>query len=1358
MSEARDYIPRRLSWTDAALKTQTVRDQDIVSRFAEPIVILGDPGMGKTWLMEELGNAEGLQFIRATSLLRQPNDIDFGNRRLVIDGLDEVASIKEGDPLHNVLTKLISCGKPSFILSCRSAEWQTVTGKLDIAEEYGVTPVTLDLELLSEDEAGAALELRADRAKAREAIFALKQADLEEFFQNPLYLDFVAAILKADGALPKTRAGLYQQAVTQLCQETNARHKGKGIDALSEEAALDAAGAIMATMLVTGATGVAIKGGGPSDLKISELSELADPNAMTAAARSNLFRAISGAQGQFAPLHRTVAEFLGARWISRHVDQHLNSRHLVGRIVGLITAEGGVPSSLRGLHAWLPKFSPTRLGPGAIDRDPYGIIRYGDGDGLSAEQARDLIVALRRLSKFEPWFRGGYAATEATSGLAQRALLEDIRNILMDEDETVVFRSLFTDALVGSDLVPDLRDQLVAILFDSMRAYRERYDAGMALAKAPLTDFDWSDALSKLLKSKQRECHRLAVELIDDIGFNAISDSLIAKIILAHARLFEKKDRESRTFGSFFRLERELPDERIAAVLDALAAAVLPKLDPKKWWGDGYDDRWSEFAGLVRKLCARQLRYDAAAISPKQLRNWLGMIEREYMRNDEEVKAIADHLKSDDRLRRGVQRLALFDKHVEEGHFARSYHLTRISSGFGVTDEDALRLLTELVARNDSADRESWMALVSHFRAEGVIPPDIRRLARPYAKGDQELLDFLTKKPKRGKLEEWEIKDRRNRREREKREAANKAKGRKNYTANIAAVRSGDLGWIINPARAYLDMFSDLERKGPPEGRIEEWLGREVRDAALKGFEAVLRRSDLPTADQIAQSYAESRTWNFIYPMLAGAGRRFLAGESFDDLPADLVSALLLGCEQELLSGREQFDGLEDDLREHLQRDQAAYEMHWRRKMEPIFKHNRTHVQGLYRFVRTEGERPLSLKLSREWLELHPNIALDIERELAGCLIAALGEDQENWLDGLKVIAKGRLASMSQESDRYRYWRGIQFGFDFDEAVKAFPDPSKLDREWLWYLSQTFYSRFGDKEGQISASLAQLEWIVQAFRVLWPYANRPSGVTSGDDNPWDATQLLEWAVFQIATDPSDEATRVLRVLRDTPEDGYTASVQAAIAMQRRSRLEANFKTPSLATYKAILCDSGQPQNAADVQAIILGELAFLQGRLRGDPLNPVNNFYDDAGKPRGENACRDQLLIALGPTLPFNIQTPPEVAMPQGNRSDGAFVFGDIFVPLECKGQWHKDVWTAAATQLDRFYSIEHKAAKKGIYVVFWFGAKAPAGRRLKLPPNDAPKPESALDMQLALQALLPIERRADIAIVVLDLTKPCET
>jgi hypothetical protein len=1355
MSDARDYIPRTLSWTDATLKTQTVRDQDIVSRFSEPIVILGDPGIGKTWLMEMLGAREGHQFIRATGLLRQPDGNSFGNSRLVIDGLDEVAAINEGDPLHNVLTKLIACGKPPFILSCRSAEWRGVSAKIDIKDEYGVVPHELNLELLDEDQAIAALERRADRDKAREAVFALKQAGLSEFFRNPLYLDFVAAIINANGALPSTRAELYDRAVAQLRLEANPRHQGTGVDSLSEDAAFDAAGAIMAAILITGQSTIVASGSVENALKLTELSDICDLDAMKAVLRSNLFRALPTGNSQFIPLHRTVAEFLGARWLARHVDSHSSARQMENRIIGLIAAEGGVPSSLRGLHAWFPKFSPTRLGPGAIDRDPDGVIRYGDGDGLNTDQARKLIEALRQLAVFDPWFRDSYWASEAKGALAQLSLLDEIKTLFKNEIEHVALRCLVVEAVVGSPVAAALQNELEAIMLNSKRIYRERRASGEAIAGIVGSQFDWPKALKYLLGLKDHDSARLATELLDDMGFEKIPVELVASVIIANARLFEKKAREASTFGTFFRLQTQYPEARLAALLDALTAKVLPRLDPKKWWGDGYDDRWGEFANLVRKLCIRQLENDAEAVSPDQLLRWLRMIEREYNHGTDERNAIATFLQQDDRLRRGVQRLSVLSPESQKSFFAETSRLHRLSSGFAFTDDDAKALLAEVVSRNDPNDRERWMALVSHFRTDGLIPIEIRGIARPYAKGDQELLDFLVRKPKRQKLDDWDIKHRKMMRAREKREQHGREKARANYAVNIEAVRGGELRWIYAPAQACLGMYRDLEREGPPADRISEWLGDDIRDAALEGFDAVLHRDDLPSADQIASSYAESRVWNFVYPMLAGAGQRFLSGRSFDDLSDELVSALAIACEHELLSGREKFEGLEEALNDHLRKKPPAYKTHLRRKIEPMLTANRTHIHGLYRLTRTDNERPLSMRLSLEWLQRFTDLSLDVERDLVGCLLYAPAESRADYWPELGAIAKERLAVLGGDEERAKYWRGVQFSLDFDEAVKNFPEVSTSNRDWLWYVSRPIYQRHSEREHYPSASLRFLAWLVSTFRIAWPYVERPSGVSSGDQNAWNATQLIEWAIYQIANDPSDEAAAILRLLRDAPEDGYTTGIQANIANQRRARLEAHFKSPSLAAYKAVLSANGAPQNAADVQAIVLSELAFLQERLRGDALNPVNNFYDDTGRPRDENACRDQLLIALGPTLPFNIQTPPEVAMPQGNRSDGAFLFGDISVPLECKGQWHKDVWTAAATQLDRFYSVEHKAAKKGIYVVFWFGADAPAGKRLKLPPNDAPKPGSAHDMQLALQTLLPIERRADIAIVVLDVTRP---
>lgn len=130
------------------------------------------------------------------------------------------------------------------------------------------------------------------------------------------------------------------------------------------------------------------------------------------------------------------------------------------------------------------------------------------------------------------------------------------------------------------------------------------------------------------------------------------------------------------------------------------------------------------------------------------------------------------------------------------------------------------------------------------------------------------------------------------------------------------------------------------------------------------------------------------------------------------------------------------------------------------------------------------------------------------------------------------------------------------------------------------------------------------------------------------------------------------------------------------------------------------------------------------------------------------------MLIALGQP-PFGISLPPETAMPQGRISDAAFTYGQIAVPLEAKGQWHPKVWTAASTQLDRFYSVDHKASSRGIYVVFWFGLDAPNSRRLKGPPKGVGRPTSAEEMLLLLKSALPTDRRDDIAIVVLDLTRP---
>jgi hypothetical protein len=79
-------------------------------------------------------------------------------------------------------------------------------------------------------------------------------------------------------------------------------------------------------------------------------------------------------------------------------------------------------------------------------------------------------------------------------------------------------------------------------------------------------------------------------------------------------------------------------------------------------------------------------------------------------------------------------------------------------------------------------------------------------------------------------------------------------------------------------------------------------------------------------------------------------------------------------------------------------------------------------------------------------------------------------------------------------------------------------------------------------------------------------------------------------------------------------------------------------------------------------------------------------------------------------------------------------------VLVELKKDVHDGVWSAAETQLDRFYTRDPEAAGFGIYGVFWFGDK----RQGKLPsaPGCALQPKTASETADTLRALVPESAR----------------
>jgi hypothetical protein len=235
----------------------------------------------------------------------------------------------------------------------------------------------------------------------------------------------------------------------------------------------------------------------------------------------------------------------------------------------------------------------------------------------------------------------------------------------------------------------------------------------------------------------------------------------------------------------------------------------------------------------------------------------------------------------------------------------------------------------------------------------------------------------------------------------------------------------------------------------------------------------------------------------------------------------------------------------------------------------------------------------------------------------------------------------------------------------------------------------------------------------------------------------------------LGNDLSDESVVALERLRNAPADGYTDAFKIYAAEQQQARAEQNYIPPTLSELEAVV-EAGPPANAIDLQAVLLEALAEIQARLKGDPLDWYRNFFGDDGLHKREEPCRDALLQMLDGKL-LGVSLRPEEHGADDKRVDiVAQIAATAIVPIEVKGQWHRELWTAADAQLEHLY-VNDWRADRGIYLVLWFGEET----ALQSPPQGIAKPTSPKELKERLEWTSRAAAKGRIAVVVLDLTRP---
>lgn len=1315
------YVHRRLEIIGEDGKPVEYSDTEFFALNA-PLVVLGEPGAGKSKLVREFAEKSGSQLYRASELpLFESISQTVLPERIIIDGLDEITAYKPGEPIVEVWGKLASHQHPNFVLTCRAVDWQHAANTTIISGRWQQAPVVGQLLPLNDTEITRFIAAEDSTQDGAAFLKEAQKRDVADLLRNPQNLRMLLKTVKSSG-WPTTRSELFDRACAALVAEDNEMHGSLGSSVRpTNDVLLQAAGFVCAQLLLSGMGSIAVDGVSTTTRKnITDFtSDVFDTSIIRQALATKIFR--PAGHDTVEPCHRTVAEYLAARWLTGALSNQLSLTRLERLLYG---NDYIVPSALRGLHAWLATLSPS-VAKTFIVRDPYGFFRYGDAAALTIEQAKHLLQTLKTLAEVDPYFRSEDWHATFGRGLARAELRDDIIGVIRNPATATSYQlsHLIIESIQGDDFADSIAEDLLALVLDASATPVERHAAVEALAECK-TQPNWPETVEKLRKFGDTESLRIALEYILQDNAGAFSGSAIAEILLEIAEAMAAED-GSNYAGIGWGLHKKMSVLQLEDALQVLSEKIPPETSPRRRRGNGEAEAW-----LYRFVQERLER--AAPPQASTLWSWLKYSERHSYHRSEWDKYSGEFFSQQPEYRRAVQAEALASAPNAQDLWLMLFHMGDASSGLWLREDDVIfHLNAQLADRQKYADwTKRWRGLVQWARMNrdftGAALDHARQQAAQYTELQEELTD-LERPPERDYQKEWKQQERQYKRK----ENQETRKRHEEYKKIQNQLPSGQpLGAFYEIANSYLGRYNNIRGETGLE-RIAHLSGQEIVPLALEGIAAAAAKADIPTPRQMTELRANESKHYFLEPVLL-VHCAILAsnGNSLAELPLPVAASALAACQWGV-------HWLGDDTTPDLQKQLEAVvfankddkEAFLRDTFEPFLAIGAEHISGLYRLARSEEFEDVAGALSLEWLKRFSKLSSSSLKDLIRASIRYMPAEET-----VQLVRKQIETSKWENEEQRGIWMGAAFLLDYThyrEILSAYADE---DKTHLWSIREM---AFPDREqGGYWPQLTpeQNHFLITKFGGLWPPADHPSSGWGGDQNPWDASQFIAARINALATDISDQAATLLRGIVNEPGlSGYQNQIKHVLVQQSRRRAEAHKSTPSLEGVRNVLLQ-GEPANIDDLQALVIDELVLLQRRLQDGTTNGVQAFWEN-GNPRGENYCRDRIVEHLTPYLEqkFKVRCYTESTMPDSNRCDFLNTSAAMDLPVEVKGQWHREVWTAALDQLQN-YTREYRAEGRGIYLVLWFGnipGKNPPGIEGESPPQRAQEFEVLLRKQL---------------------------
>lgn len=863
------FVPRTCTEIlppDAAQSRQPEPQPLAAFRSVPAYVLLGDPGAGKTTAFEVESKAvgDGL-YVSARDFLTLSVDShpEWREKTLFIDGLDEVRAGTDDvhTPFDAIRGRLDELGKPRFRLSCREVDWLEANDRKyleSVAREGAVTVLRLDP--LPHEDILSILEVQPGVEDAQKFVEEAQNRGVDGLLTNPQSLELLVRAV-AEGGWPESRLDTFERACSHLARERNEEHLiGAAPPALGE--LLDAAGRLCVVQLIAGIAGYTV-GPGESDSAYPSPEECgyANHDMLKPALATKLFKAESDTR--FVPVHRHIAEFLGARHLAKLIEGGLPSQRVLALITG---ADGSVVTEMRGSSAWLAAQCPhARMA--LIECDPIGVGLYGDTGQFSPEEKRILLEALKHVRDRLGSELGSRYRTAAFGPLATADMEPVLREILTDPARDKQHQMLASFVLriveTGTPL-SGLSDLLLDIVHDDTRT--------------PSVKALSLDAFLRTCPNGQEKTNLLK-QLLANIQVGQVSDSddeLLGTLLI---RLYPQdlpasqvwnylsEPRESNLIGRYVwfwdrRLLEQSSDEDVRELLGrflCLPSGLQSALE--------MDEFLLKYLSL--KLLARGLNAYGDRIPTEQLYDWLGVgLPMTQYKLGEEARNMQVWLERHPAIQKAIltEGVRRYTESDEESFSGYMYEVERRLYRANLPSDFSAWCLEQAMAATDSQVVEYFVLLAN--RAGLPLESQLEQ-ARGH-RDSQNLISGMIAQRDRYEAEYQE-------RERQRQSYTEERERKENEW--LAYVHSNEVALRENRAapalldelaKVYFSTFFSNDHGGPEAVEKELQGEQSLTQAALQGLRGTPARLDVPEPEKILDLHRKGRMSRLEWPFLAG--------------------------------------------------------------------------------------------------------------------------------------------------------------------------------------------------------------------------------------------------------------------------------------------------------------------------------------------------------------------------------------------------------------------------------------------------------------------------------------------------------